>query len=78
MTTYNGHKDWDYWNVSLWIGNDEGLYRLMLDCIEVSAGDHDKAADAFLETMKREKKTKTPDGAVYTKDNVLAAIKYFD
>ena len=27
---YNGHKNWDYWNVSLWLYNDEPLYRLML------------------------------------------------
>ena len=27
---YNGHKNWNYWNVSLWINNDEGLYNLAI------------------------------------------------
>jgi hypothetical protein len=24
---YNGWKNWETWNVALWFGNDEGLYR---------------------------------------------------
>ena len=33
MTRYNGHKNWNHWNVSLWINNDEGLYRMAKDAI---------------------------------------------
>ena len=25
-TTYNGHKNYETWNVSLWINNDAGFY----------------------------------------------------
>ena len=26
-TTYNGHKNYDFWNAALWILNEECLYR---------------------------------------------------
>ena len=28
MTKFNGHKNWNHWNVSLWINNDEVLYSI--------------------------------------------------
>lgn len=32
MTTYNGWRNYQTWNVALWIGNDEGLYGLAREC----------------------------------------------
>lgn len=74
MSSYNGHKNRDYWNVSLWIGNDEGLYRFAVGCIR----NHRKRRDAareFVEHVQREGMEKTPDGARYTIANVYAAME---
>lgn len=27
MSDFNGWKNWETWNVALWIQNDEGIYR---------------------------------------------------
>lgn len=72
MATYNGHKNWNHWNVALWIGNDEGLYRLALDCIDTARnrGGKSLATRMFLAEVP----AKTPDGAPYTFASVRAAL----
>lgn len=69
MTKYNGHKNWNHWNVSLWINNDEGLYNLAIDCVK-RAGNKDKAAVLFMGYCP----TRTPDGAPYSISSVRAAM----
>ncbi len=32
-TTYNGYKNYETWNVSLWIGNDEFFYNTARSCV---------------------------------------------
>jgi hypothetical protein len=32
MNKYNRHKNWNRWNVSAWVNNDEGLYRQARHC----------------------------------------------
>jgi len=73
MTTYNGHKNWNYWNVSLWIGNDEGLYNLARECIR-NGRDRRHAAALFCATMDESGQSKTPDGARYSLSAVRAAM----
>ena len=74
MTSYNGHKNWNHWNVSLWINNDEGLYRLAQDCMRrAQPRTHSSRAQAvalFLDAVDE----KTPDGAPYTASSVRAAM----
>jgi hypothetical protein len=71
MTTYNGHKNWDYWNVSLWINNDKVIYNLALQAMKC----HKTATEAAEWFLNAVGETNTPDGARYTMPNVREAIK---
>ena len=65
---YNGHKNWNQWNVALWIGNDEGLY---FHAVELCKRyDRNKAA----RILKYELPEKTPDGARYSLTAIRAAL----
>jgi hypothetical protein len=72
MATFNGHKNWNHWNVSLWIGNDEAIYRMALDAVRYS-GTRDDAARWMLVQLP----PATPDGAPYTFTTVRAALRGF-
>lgn len=37
MSTYNGWKNYQTWNVALWIDNDEGLYTFARECEDYAA-----------------------------------------
>lgn len=69
MSTYCGHKNYDYWNVALWLHNEEGLYRLMNDVVASSRSKSEAAA-----TLLSMLPAKTPDGVKYTKAKILAAL----
>jgi hypothetical protein len=66
---YNGHRNYDYWNVALWLFNDEGMYRFMRHTVE-STRTLDEAARELLAALPE----RTPDGAAYTLRNVRAAL----
>lgn len=70
---YQGHKNWNHWNVSLWIGNDETLYEMAKECIR-KARTKDRAALDLLGLINDLGITHTPDGAPYTKTSIRAAI----
>lgn len=69
MAKYNGHKNWNHWNVSLWINNDEGLYRMARELVRDSEN-RDVAARSMLAALP----SKTPDGAPYSVSSIRAAM----
>ncbi|WP_025135242.1 hypothetical protein [Achromobacter sp. DH1f] len=72
--TYQGHKNWNHWNVSLWIGNDEGLYHMARDYIRRSST-KDEAAREMLASLQDMGVTKTPDDAPYSFTTIRAALR---
>ena len=73
MSTYNGYKNWNHWNVSLWINNDEGLYRLARECINVRGNKKDASYD-MLWLLIDDGVTHTPDGAPYSWSAIRSAM----
>lgn len=69
MPKYNGHKNYNAWNVSLWLSNDEGLYRLACECIRRTKN-RSEAVDKLMDCLP----IQTPDGVKYTKTNVRLAL----
>ena len=75
MSKYNGYKNWNHWNVSLWLNNDEYLYSIMLNmarCYKFSG--RDAQARHTLERLKDEGITHTPDGAPYSVSSIRSAM----
>lgn len=83
MAKFNGHKNWNHWNVSLWINNDEWLYSMAKSMIAQyrhyksftgSTSPRERAAMAMLERLEWQGITKTPDGAPYSVSSIRAAM----
>ena len=68
MKTYNGHRSWNAWNVSLWINNDEFIYNFAMKLLDQY--DLSLATKIFIGYFH-----KTPDGAKYNRLSVFNALK---
>lgn len=70
---YNGYKNWNQWNVSLWINNDEGLYRMAVDAVKACKGNIAVAARR-IQRYVGGPDARTPDGGRYSLAAIRAAI----
>ena len=72
--TYNGWANYETWNVTLWIGNDWGLYQLACDVVRYG-GTYVDLINAILLNCGA---TKTPDGVAYNDAKIdLRAVNNF-
>lgn len=69
MAYYNGHVNYNAWNVSLWLNNDEHLYSIAKLMLRKS-NNKDDAAKRLLALLPET----TPDGVKYTVTNVRKAL----
>ena len=85
MPKYNGHKNWNHWNVSLWLFNDEHTYNHIMHLVHTCTT-KDQAAHAMLWALRCWQTADhcdpefacpvpyTPDGAPYTFTSIRAAL----
>lgn len=76
--TYNGWKNYETWNVALWLGNDEGSY-LMVRHMARDARKDEYPAGALATMIEAEVKDSAPDlGASMFADLLGAALSEVD
>ena len=44
---YSGYENWETWNVSLWLSNDEGLYNQTIDMMRENPPRYSEPAKAY-------------------------------
>ena len=67
---YNGHRSWNAWNVSLWLNNEEPIYRWAVDLVKQHG--RRKAARIMAQGYDGQK---TPDGAKYNYTCIYEALE---
>lgn len=68
---YNGHKNKNHWNVSLWLFNDESNYKRVVSAVREQRTLDLAARYLMMELANR----RTMDGVPYTFTSVRAALR---
>jgi hypothetical protein len=72
--SFNGYRNYNHWNVSLWLNNDEGLYRMMIRAYGHGRRTKPQAAQLMFDQLKALGQSNTPDGAPYSVSAIRAAM----
>ena len=77
---YNGHPSWNAWNVSLWINNEEWLYRAAYGLASRAPWQSARNKAALWRDVARHfiadyGLTRTPDGARYSVASVAPVLR---
>jgi hypothetical protein len=67
---YNGYPSWNTWNVSLWLNNDETIYKFCKEALKLKG--RRKTIDFLVEMFQD---CKTPDGARYNRRSITIALE---
>jgi len=67
---YNGYPSWNSWNVSLWLNNDETIYKFCTEALKLKG--RKKTIDFLVEMFQD---CKTPDGARYNRRSITIALE---
>ena len=69
MTKYQGHKNYNHWNVNLYLQNDYHLYK-MISRLVAGTRTKDEVAQYLLDFLP----SHTPDGVKYSFSSIRAAL----
>ena len=64
--TYNGWANYQTWNVALWIGNDESIYRQVIGLLNNKVTEYSAIAKCLSVMFGEE----TPDGTLWQDENL--------
>jgi hypothetical protein len=78
MIATQGWRSWNAWNVSLWINNDEALYRMAQEAFRANNGKAHKAARCMLRGLQDIGVTRTPDGGRYNVSAIAGAMADYE
>jgi len=69
MQGYNGWANYETWNVTLWMGNNQFLYNTAKACVEF-VSDNETPYDKFIRCMHNIDKFETLDNVRWDDDNI--------